>query len=353
MLATRAISTIVLLLISLYQSNQSPEVRQARGKNGISTSDSKQPLPPDRPAIEPTGGGEQVNLAVDLVVLDALVLRQKTGSPVGSLKQEDFVLQEDGVQQQITHFGQDALPLSVIFMVDRGGCLDPFSQKVRRACQEAMIRLKPDDEVALMAFANTTDLVTGFTTHRERIVQGLDHLPPHDEQAEHCFSEAFFQAADYMRRAGNPDGRRVIVFITAVTTGFDCGGHSGEEARQAVMESGSVVCGIIPRTAGQQMENGLMHAITTFGGSRHKTSLKQFADDTGGEILTDKPDLLDQTFATLMEHLRTRYAISFVSTNTKRDGSFRKLKLDVAPALQKPDDRIVVKTRKGYIASRR
>src|SRR5438876_1626281 len=107
----------------------------------------------------PSGAGDNIRLAVDLVVLDAQVIQQKTGRIIGDLKKEDFVLTEDGVKQEITHFGQDTLPLSVILLIDRGGCLDPFSDKVRHATLAALQRLRPQDEVALMSFANTTELI--------------------------------------------------------------------------------------------------------------------------------------------------------------------------------------------------
>lgn len=297
---------------------------------------------------------DEIRLAVDLVLLDAQVMQQKTGRVVGSLKKEDFNLIEDGVKQQITHFSQDTLPLSVILLVDRGGCLDPFSDKVRRATLEALSRLRPQDEVALMAFHNTVDLVSGFGRNKGRIVDALDHLPPHDEEADHCFNSAFYDAAEYMNNAANPDGRRVIIVITGITSFFNCAGPTGEQARMAVLESGSVVCGIIPKTAEQRMENGIMRTVTGIGGIfKAKTSnLKQLADETGGEVLTDKPENLNRTFNDLIDHLRTRYSLGFVSTNAKRDGTFRKLRLEVAQPSGKSDERLVVRTKRGYIAAR-
>lgn len=303
---------------------------------------------------ESRGPTDNVRLAVDLVVLDAQVFQQKTGRIVGTLKKEDFTLAEDGVKQQITHFSQDTLPLSVILLIDRGGCLDPFSDKVRHATIEAIQRLRTQDEVALMAFANTTDLVAGFGRGKDRILAALDRVPPHDEEAEHCFSRAFYDAADYMRAAGNPDGRRIIIMITGITASLDCPTPSPQEARNAVFESGSVVCGIIPKTAGQRIENGVMIAAAGIGGlfKAKTSSLKQLAEETGGEVLGDKPENLDRTFNELIEHLRTRYTLGFVSTNTKRDGGFRKLKLDVAQPAQRSGDRLVVKTKRGYIAAK-
>ena len=155
-------------------------------------------------------------------------------------------------------------------------------------------------------------------------------------------------------RAGNPDGRRVIIMITGITTYFGCAGTSADEARMAVLESGSVVCGIIPKTAGQRMENGIMIAAAGIGGffKAKSSNLKQLADETGGEVLTDKPENLDHTFNDLIDHLRTRYTLGFVSTNKKRDGSFRKLKIELAHPATKSEDRLVVKTKRGYVAAR-
>src|ERR1044071_5853748 len=83
--------------------------------------------PPPKEDTTPLRGDEEViKTDVDLVVFDALVLQKKTGRVVGGLKREDFALTEDGVAQQITHFSQNSLPLSVILLIDRGGCLDPF-----------------------------------------------------------------------------------------------------------------------------------------------------------------------------------------------------------------------------------
>jgi len=303
------------------------------------------------PVLEP---GDNLKLAVDLVVLDAQVLQQTTGRVAGDLKKEDFALSEDGVKQQITHFSQDSLPLSVILLIDRGGCLDPFSEKVRHATREALQRLRPQDEVALMAFADNTDLIAGFGRGKDRILEALYRVPPHDEEAGHCFSGAFLEAANYMRRAGNPDGRRVIIMITGITTYFDCLAVSAEDARMAILESGSVVCGIVPKTPGQQMENAVMRAAAGIGGLfKAKTSnLKQLAEETGGEVLIDKPEVLDQTFNQLIDHLRTRYTLGFVSTNRKRDGGFRKLKLELTHPATNRDDRLVVKTKRGYIAAK-
>ena len=69
--------------------------------------------------------------------------------------------------------------------------------------------------------------------------------------------------------------------------------------------------------------------------------------------LVDKPENLNTTFQTLMDHLRSRYNLAFVSSNKKRDGTTRKLKIDMAPALQNSQNKLVVKARRSYVAPRR
>jgi Ca-activated chloride channel family protein len=290
---------------------------------------------------------------VDLVTIDALVLQKNTARVVGSLKQEDFLVSEDGNKQTITHFSQDTLPLSVLLLIDRGGCLDPFGEEVRRAAKDALSQLKPSDEVAVMTYHDTAELQQGFTHDRILLERAINYVPPHDERANHCLNIAFDDAANYMMKAGNPTGRRVIVVITGVTRNWDCrNGPSNKSVSHTVFESGSVVSAIIPKTPEQVAENGVMRWATRFGrlAGAPYIDIQKLADETGGEILRDKPEELDQTFNTLITHLRTRYSFSFVSTNKKRDGSVRKLKIDVADSVEKSQGRLVVKARKSYVA---
>ncbi|HZM99003.1 MAG TPA: VWA domain-containing protein [Pyrinomonadaceae bacterium] len=290
---------------------------------------------------------------VDLVTIDALVFRKNTSRVVGGLTQSDFLVSEDGNKQAITHFSQDNLPLSVLLLIDRGGCLDPFGEEVRRAANDALSRLKPTDEVAVMTYHDTVELQQGFTRDRRLLEQAIHWVPPHDEHANHCLNIAFDEAANYMVKAGNPNGRRVIVVITGVTRNWDCSnGPSNKSVTHSIFESGSVVSAIIPKTPAQVAENGVMRWATRFGrlGGVHYLDIQKLADETGGEVLRDKPEELDQTFNTLITHLRTRYSFSFVSTNKKRDGTVRKLKIDLADGVEKSQGKVVVKARKSYVA---
>ena len=300
----------------------------------------------------PSRSDEVLKVDVDLITVDALVLEKKSARVVGDLRQADFTISEDGVKQTITHFSQDSLPISMLLLVDRGACLDPFGTEVREAARQAIARLKPSDEVAFMSYYDEVELLQEFTRDRDLVSRSLDRVPPHEEHGRHCLNKAFAAAADYVQKAGNPIGRRVIVVITGVTRAFDCpSGMSGKAAAQAIYESGAVVSAIVPKTAGQRVENGMMVWATRFGklGGAPYMDIKTLANETGGEILSDKPERLNTTFTDLISHLRTRYNLAFTSTNKNRDGTTRKLKIDVgAPAQTK--GKLVVKARRSYVA---
>jgi len=296
---------------------------------------------------------EVIKTDVDLITVDALVLQKNTARVIGGLTQADFLISEDGNSQTITHFSQDSLPLSVLLLIDRGGCLDPFGDVVRAAARDAVLRLKPSDEVAMMTYHDRVELRQEFTRDRRALDTALQYVPPHDEHANHCLNIAFDEAANYMMNASNPNGRRVIILITGVTRNWDCrNGPSNKAAIHSVFESGSVVCGIIPKTPEQAAENGAMRWATRFGrlGGVSYLDIQKLADDTGGEIMHDRPEELDRSFVTLITHLRTRYSLSFVSTNKARDGKVRKLKIEVADGVEKSRGKLVVKARKSYVA---
>jgi len=329
---------LLLLLLVPYASSRISSQTRARSVTG------NQPAAPV---------ADIVKVDVDLVTVDALVLQKKTARAVGDLKESDFVIFEDGARQELTHFSQDTLPLSVLLLIDRGGCIDPFGSAVRQAANDALSHLKPTDEVAVMSYHDKVELVQEFTRDRTQVQSALERIPGHHEWADHCLNKAFAEAADYMVTAGNPVGRRVIIAITGITRNFDCGhGPSGKAAKQALFESGSVVCGLIPTTSVQRMENKYMvwgtHAAGVFGA--RTLDIKELATETGGEVLEDKPEKLNTTFNLLIDHLRTRYSLAFVSSNKQRDGTLRKLKIDLTPEAQKSREKLVVKSRRSYVA---
>jgi len=358
------VTSLVLAALLFYSA--SPVTSQTPNQNlnaNIGKPSQKANKLPPRPApgSNPESPADVVKVDVDLVKIDALVLQKNTARIVGGLNKEDFLLYEDGIKQEITHFSQDELPLSVLVAIDRGpACphpIDVWSYEAHRAAREAIDRLKLVDEIAVMTFTDSTKLIQPFTRNRIMIEQALNNIPAPAKTTNvaHCFNLMFADAAEHMLKASNPAGRRVIIVISSMTRLFDCSnGPSNRAAAGAIYESGAVVCAIIPQVIIQRVENALQTVATRVNKvvAANYMDLEYLANETGGEVLADKPKKLGPTFQTLIDHLRSRYNLAFVSTNKNRDGTTRKLKLDIDQARQKSQGKLVIKARRRYIAPR-
>ena len=82
-----------------------------------------------------------------------------------------FELYEEGVKQEITHFSQDKLSLSVILLMDLSASASPVLKEIQSDALLALDRLRERDEVAVMAFSSKTQLVQDFTRDRRLIVK--------------------------------------------------------------------------------------------------------------------------------------------------------------------------------------
>ena len=72
------------------------------------------------------------------ISVDAQVLSR--GNPVSGLKQQDFLVWDNGQRQAITSFGADDQPLDVMLLLDISGSMIPIEQKVKSIAAEAMAR---------------------------------------------------------------------------------------------------------------------------------------------------------------------------------------------------------------------
>jgi hypothetical protein len=151
---------------------------------------------------------------VRLVQVDAQVISKKTHQVAGSLEQHDLRVYEDGVQQQISTFSQDELPLSVVLLVDLTDSVRPVLQALSQGAQQALQHLKPQDEVAVMVYSASTYLLQSFTTDRSLAAAAIDKAAHLGSPEAAFFNEAVFQAGWYLSAAKNPDSRRVILWFT-------------------------------------------------------------------------------------------------------------------------------------------
>src|SRR5499427_856392 len=118
----------------------------------------------------------QVRVDVRLVNVVATVVDSR-GRSIPNLKVDDFVLEEDGKPQEITHFSQDQnVPVSVGILLDTSGSMDRKIRTAVEAVERFVRRIHQDDEIFLMTFSGQVVVRQDFTDDREKLSQALRRI---------------------------------------------------------------------------------------------------------------------------------------------------------------------------------
>jgi VWFA-related protein len=283
-----------------------------------------------------------VRINTDLVVLDALVINKKTGHPVRDLKATDFELFIDEVKRNVTYFSEDQLPLSVLLLLDVSNSVVPIIEQIGLGARTALEKLKPQDEVAVMAFAIGSKLVQDFSKDRQLVSEKIVEASRIDSIGRGTFfNDALGAALSVMNKASNPVSRRVILVVSD-----NISSEHGSDKHLIVdlLEGGIVVYGLVIR-------GGIGKVINVLTvGAMH--GLDDYSEATGGELIGAKKKEIDDRLEKLIGNLRARYSLGFKPPETTADGTLHRIKLKISPATLKQKGKLTVRTRTGFYLRR-
>jgi len=315
----------------------------------------------DRPQLP---GVYRVN--VRLVTVDAQVLEKKTGHAVAGLKPGDFEIYEDKVAQQISSFSQDELPLSVVLLFDLTDSVRPVLKPLAQGALQALAHLKPVDEVAVMTYAATTELVQDFTTDRGLAVKAIEKASRMESGEAAFFNEGIYQAAAHLEKSPNPLSRRVIIWLTDDIPNFPSDEvkarygrslgnaklHTEKEAIQKLLRTGTVVCTLLERSEVSESEFSLRMAKpaeTMLNSNLYPPGdVHKYGKATGGQVVESSRKHIDERLASLIDDIRLRYSLGYHPSGQKPKGKFCAIEVKLCPEAKKAHADTVIETRQGY-----
>src|SRR5437870_11187371 len=112
---------------------------------------------------------------VSLVRVDAQVV-DRNNRAISGLRMEDFILREDGKQQEIRNFSSEKMPVDVVLLLDVSGSMQPHVQRIASAAHQALRVLGDEDRVAIMVFDRSTRVRLPFRNSREDVERELESL---------------------------------------------------------------------------------------------------------------------------------------------------------------------------------
>jgi VWFA-related protein len=321
-----------------------------------------------------------LNPDANLVMLDVHVVNKKTRAVASNLTRDDFVLLDNGVKKEIRHFSHGQKPLSVILLIDVTGNTSYTISSLRRGVGHWMRQFKPEDEIALMAFGTSARAMQDFTRDRKLIaVKLMDFFEKGRGLNLGTYQDrtmAVHQAAEYMEKAANPAGRRVIITITDDRPSPYTSANSDYTAR-LLFDTGAVVYAMVarapkPSTARKIASTAARSALYSFGnpfsivtsivvtvGTQmvldtilNDRSFSQAIRKTGGAAMKLEGEESAEKLNLLLELIHNRYVIGFAPPGEMASDGYHKLVLKVKPGSQKRAGEILITTAEGYYVRR-
>ena len=320
--------------------------------------------------------GFRFRSGVELVNVTATVT-DRTGRFVSGLDQSDFTVFDDGVVQEVTHFSNERVPVSLGIVLDTSGSMAGERMAAARDALDRFLLdlLRPDDEVFVVRFSTHAELVQDWTTDRREVSRRIGRLSPSGGTALY---DAVAEAAP-MAQSGRHRKKALLV----ISDGNDTNSRtSSRELARLIRETEVLVYAIGIDARGETVSRRPQSPPPIFrppitnpfpipgGGGRrglplppgrppimppsssggaddrvNVTALRAITDDSGGrtEIIRSPRDL-DPATSGIADELSQQYYLGYPSPG-HRDNQWHTIDVQVA------DSSLRVRARRGYVAA--
>ena len=270
-----------------------------------------------------------ISVNVEVVVLHATV-RNRQGVPVSGLDREDFQVYEDGILQQIETFSHDDMPATIGLVVDSSGSMRTKILEVIVAAVAFVRSSNPADQMFVVHFNDSVSFglpeETPFTSNPYQLKAALSKIAPAGMTSLY---DAVAAALEHLK-TGNRDKKVLIVISDG---GDNASKHKLPEILAMAKQSDTIIYAM-----------GLFDPGDPDG---NPGVLKRLARSTGGEAFL--PDSMAEVLPIcerIAREIRNQYAITYVTTNKKQDGTYRVVQVKTrTPGRQ---ERLSARTRSGY-----
>ena len=326
------------------------------------TSEPPPPPPPERPKKIEGMPDYSIHVDVPLVTVPVMVTT-KDGQFMSTLTKENFKVSEDGTPQAIVTFDISQAPITAVLLVEFASTNYSFMLEALRASYSFASMLKKEDWVAVVSFDMKPQMLVDFTQDKGAIMGAIDQLRIPGFSETNVF-DALYDTLDRLDRV---QGHKYIILVS---TGFDSFSKiTLDQITKKIKDTKDVTIfpisiGWIARemweSAGMAAPHGMGIPITNMDYLQADNEMRMYAQLTGGRFYQPRfPAEYPEVFRDIVGDIRNQYQLSYHPTNTKLDGTYRKLKVDVVASDGGPlkvrnqkgkDVKYDVVAREGYTA---
>jgi Ca-activated chloride channel homolog len=337
----RAVLLLAVLFSGIFAVRGSCQEPDEKSKTQERRKQAKPELESKSPQQAPSARnkGFTIGVNVDLVVVHTTIL-DKNGHFVSGLKKENFKLFEDGIGQNVSTFSQEDVPISMGIILDTSGSMRSKIDLVTKAALAFIRASNPEDQVFLVGFNDQVELLEDYTSDLDTISDALENIVVTGGTALY---DAIYLGVQ--KAQGGTKPKKAIVVIT---DGEDRDSYYKLDELVAKVQESDVAIYCVG-FLNEIPEKGLFGRWSKSVPEKAHDALLRISEETGGKAFFPKklPEI-SGIIAEIAQELRNQYSVGYISSNSSRDGSYRKLRIGLEPANLGTVNH--VRYRRGYFA---
>lgn len=314
------------------------------------------PPAPERPKKIEGMPDYSIKVDVPLVNLDVAVTT-KDGQFIPGLHKDNFKILEDGVEQKVTNFNQSEAPITAVLLIEFASTNYNYMYDALNASYTFASGLKKEDWVAVVSYDMKPQILVDFTQDKRAILGGLNMLRIPGFSERNLF-DALFDTLDRVDRIA---GKKYVILVSSGRDTFSKLNLDQILKKVKSTRDTTIYAVSIGRALREYLEaRGYAGGIQTTDWLQADNQLNTFARLTGGRAYFPRFEgELPEIFHSIAADVRNQYTLAYHPTNTKLDGTYRKLKVE----LQGPDGgplkirdqkgkdvKVIIYAREGYTA---
>lgn len=287
-----------------------------------------------------------IRVDTSLVNLNVSVFNNKLKSFVGMLAKDDFKIFENGHEESISYFATTEVPFDLVLLIDLSGSTADKRDLIRKSTQRFVEAARPTDRLAIITFADTTEVVCPLTADRARLIESAKRI---EGTGGTRLWDALKFTLDHVVGPRTLGRRRAIVLMTDGVDNALGGGGEGSEISfadllEAVRNNDEL---IIPIYLDTERDREFLNGYAKRLYQNARRTLALLAQESGGPYYTArKIGDLNGVYDQVMNDLGKVYSLGYKPTNEKRDGSWRPVMVQIP---NRPD--VSARFRPGYYAN--
>lgn len=274
---------------------------------------------------------------VDVVSLNVTVVDPQNRY-ITDLSEQDFAVFEDGMRQELTYFNRTSLPIALSLLMDTSASMENRMQFAQDAAIGFARKLRPQDVAQVVDFDSRVEVLQDFTNKVDELERAIRSTSPGGSTSLHnALYISLKELAKIKPRSSDEVRRRAIIVLS---DGEDTSSLvSYEEVLELAKRSETSIYTIALQAKDAPQTKGFREA---------EFVLRQFAQETGGRaFFPSRAEDLKDVYGQIADELSSQYSLGYASKNTRRDGGWRRIAVQVA----RPQ--ALARTKRGYYAAGR